>query len=62
MIVVDDRQFSVSIQQTQQAAPSAPKATPKKKIYQSPRWVKTEHGVEVLEPGRWVEAGAEAEY
>lgn len=60
VIVVDDRDFSVSIQQTQeQVAPPEAKAAPEKKIYQPARWVKTEHGVEVLEPGRWVKAQAE---
>lgn len=63
VIVVDDRDSSVSVQQTQQqAAPVEAKPTPKKKIYQPSRWVVREHGVEVLEHGRWVEAEAEKEY
>jgi len=63
VIVVDDREFSVTIEQTQQqTAPTQTKVGPKKKIYQPARWVATEHGVEVLEHGRWVEVGAEKEY
>jgi hypothetical protein len=63
VIVVDDREFSVTIEQTQQqTAPTQTKVAPKKKIYQPARWVATKHGVEVLEHGRWVEEEAEKEY
>jgi hypothetical protein len=63
VIVVDDRDSSITIQQTQQqTVPAETKAAPKKKTYRPARWVRTEHGVEVLEHGRWVEVGVEKEY
>jgi len=53
---------SVSVHQTIVVSPPEPKKTAKNKIYIPPRWVETESGVLVLEPGRWVEFEPGAEY
>lgn len=63
--VVQDRveqTVSVSVQQTIVAPPTEPQKRAKNMVYIHPRWVETEHGVLVLEPGHWVEPGPGAEY
>jgi hypothetical protein len=61
-VVVKERseeQVSVSIRQTIVVPPAEPKKSSTNKIYIPPRWVETEDGVLVLEPGHWVESKAE---
>ena len=53
---------SVSVDQTIVVLPAEPKKISTNKIYIPPRWVETESGVLVLEPGRWVEIKPGAEY
>ena len=63
--IVQDRfeqPVSVSVQQTIVVPPAEPEKTAKNMVYIQPRWVETEHGVLVLEPGRWIELGPGAEY
>ena len=64
-IVVRERgkePVSVSVDQTTVVLPAAPKKISTNKTYIPPRWVETESGVLVLEPGRWVEIKPGAEY
>lgn len=46
----------IIIQQTQPALASEPTEPAKKGIYVPPRWVDGGYGVEVLQPGHWVDA------
>jgi hypothetical protein len=56
-LVVDDissGDVSVIVEQTQSVYPQAAKK-PKNQVYVPPRWVKGDYGVEILEPGRWID-------
>jgi len=53
---------SVSVDQTIVVLPAERKKISTNKHYIPPRWVETESGVLVLEPGRWVELKLGAEY
>lgn len=65
IVVEEGPSFPITVQIQQTGAPEEKKkaAEPaKKKVYVPPRWVETEHGVLVLEHGRWVEMESEREY
>jgi hypothetical protein len=57
-ISADD--VSVTVEQTQFVSPPN-RQTRKSRIYVPPHWVQGEYGVEVLEPGRWIELDAARE-
>jgi hypothetical protein len=63
IVVEEGRSFPITVQQIVQAgAPQEKKKAAeaaKEKVYVPARWVETEHGVLVLEHGRWVEAGSD---
>ena len=46
----------IIIQQSQPAPTSEPREPAKKEIYVPPRWVDGGYGVQVLEPGYWVDS------
>ena len=63
-VVIRDRveePVSVSVDQTIVVLPAEAKKS-SNRIYILPRWVETESGVLVLEPGRWVEVEPGAVY
>ena len=45
----------VTVQQTVVAPGQEPKKSKNNGIYVPPRWVDTEHGVQLLVPGHWVD-------
>jgi hypothetical protein len=47
--------ISVTVEQAQSPYAAPPAKERKGRIYIPPRWVQGEYGVEVLEPGRWIE-------
>jgi hypothetical protein len=49
-------QQTIIIQHSQPALTSEPKEPAKKEIYVQPRWVDGGYGVEVLQPGYWVDS------
>jgi hypothetical protein len=55
-ISADD--VSVTVEQTQSVYSTPAPKKPKNRIYVPPRWVQGEYGVEILEPGRWVDVDA----
>jgi hypothetical protein len=57
-----EQPVSVRVQQTIVVSPPEPRNTTKNMIYIQPRWVETEHGVLVSEPGHWVKLESGAEY
>jgi hypothetical protein len=52
--VISSDDISVTVEQTQSFHP-APQKERKNRIYVPPRWVQGEYGVEILEPGRWID-------
>jgi hypothetical protein len=54
--------MSVTIEQTQVAAPPAPKTTSKNRIYVPARWEDTEYGVQVLQPSHWIDLDSAPQY
>jgi hypothetical protein len=57
-----EQTISVSVQQTIMVPPAKPEKKAKNMVYFQPRWVETEHGVLVLEPGHWLDLEPGAEY
>jgi hypothetical protein len=56
-LIVDDissPDVSVIVEQTQSVSPQATKR-PKNRVYVPPRWVQGDYGVEILEPGHWID-------
>jgi hypothetical protein len=50
----------ITVQQFQSLPMSEPKESAKNRVYVQPQWVAGGYGVEVLEPGHWVDTDKDA--
>jgi len=57
-----EQQTSVTILQTPAAPSPEPSKTPKNRVYVQPRWVDADYGVQILQPGHWIDLDNGPEY